>query len=56
MALLWTNQRRRLQCIDPMAYLALVCHRLLAAEKDCAALKPLRVREAGLVQVFPLKR
>lgn len=50
------NQSCRLQRIDPMAYLRLVCARLLAGEKDCAALTPLRVREAGLVQVFPLKR
>jgi transposase len=50
------NQSCRLQRIDPVAYLRLVCDRLLSGEKDYAALTPLRVREAGLVQVFPLKR
>lgn len=49
-------QSCRLQRLDAVAYLRLVSERLLAGEKDAAALTPLRVREAGMLPQLELKK
>lgn len=48
-------QSCRLQSIDPVAYLRLVCASLLAGEKDVDSLTPLRLRQSGRVPILPTK-